>query len=396
MTAWKFSDVYSAAYPAIINSILDVLVFDVPEGTSPVSGENFFASLDLVASGAPMHVLASILGIKSIPIKGVVETTGSVLNVALKSDNDLEILSGLARIPLIGSCIQHAGLRIDTKTAAAATEEDEPEVDAFQIGIDIKIGSHTAALVMPVPMSEGLFFINGVFQQLGIRLGDLDFLVPGANFAEMFPSSLPTAYYNPANTSLDLLSLGLTLMVKTSPSFSFSVITVSTSIGIVDIPLYANALYLNPLAVQVSVSNPFSHPIPTWDLIGNISLYPFGKQTRPPSVAPDFTFEMAAQMPSTEDPTFAVSGTLENPQKLPVAQILRDLMDDGNFDTGISDRLVLEKFDFNTAANCKSGTTDHFSVEIAMSAADTNGLYFGLFGAELGIKDFSITVSYVK
>lgn len=398
MAAWKFTDVYGAGYPALENSILSVLVFDVPASTSPITGETFAASLDLNATGKSMSVLAAMLGMTSIPISGTVSITGAVLNVALASTNNSAILSALAAcIPLIGGQIMRsASVAIKNQTAASATAVDDPAVDVFDLDASIAIGNGTGDLVVQIPMSEGVFSMNVEFSNLAISLSDLDFLVPGANFSSMFPSSLPSAYYNPATSSLNLLSLGLTLGVKATPSLSIIVSTVSTSIGLVNLPLYPNALYLNPLAVQICIASPFSKPSVSWGLTGDICLYPYGKQTSPPSAPPDFTFELAMQMPTSSDPTVGVTGTFENPNNLPVTQILCDLMNSATFNTGIANTLTLEKFDFASTASTATGTIDDFSIEIAMSAANNNGSFFGLFSTDFGVKDFSIAVSYAK
>ena len=44
MANWKFTDQYGSAYPALANSILSKLIFDVPEGKSPIDGTNFFST----------------------------------------------------------------------------------------------------------------------------------------------------------------------------------------------------------------------------------------------------------------------------------------------------------------------------------------------------------------
>lgn len=397
MAAWKFTNVYGTGYPALENSILSVLVFDVPNGTSPISGDNFAATLDLTATGKAMNVLAAMLGMTSVPMSGTVTTTDAVLNVALTSTNNRAILSALAAcIPLLGGKINSADLAIKNKTAASYTLDDAPEIDVFDLDAGINIGSGKGDVALQIPMSNGIFSINVNFSNFGISLADLNFLVPGSSFSTMFPTDLPTTYYNPATTALYLLSLGLTLCVNTSPSLSINVSTVSTSIGIVNIPLYPNALYLNPLAVQINVADPFSKPVASWGLTGDICLYPYGKQTSPPSVAPDFTYELAMQLPTASNPDFAVTGTFDNPENLPVSQILCDLMDNAAFNTGISKLLTLEKFDFAASANTSTGTIDDFSVEIAMSAEKNKGSFFGLFSSDFGVADFSIAVSYVK
>ncbi len=396
MPAWKFTDVYGSSYPALDNSILSVLVFDVPADTSPISGDQFSASLDLLATGRSMLVLKAILGMNSVPFAGTVTSANGVLSVALKSTNNAAILAALAAFPLIGQQMRSAVLDIQNKTTASDDPSDDLELDRFNINIGIAIGSGSGNLSLQVPMSAGLCAINGEFENFGISFADLNFLVPGANFSAMFPTDLPTSYYNPGTTALNLLALGLTLGVKITPSLSFSVANVSTSIGIVNIPLMPNALYLNPLAVQISISNPISEPVPTWGLIGDICLYPYDKQTSPPSAPPDFTYELAAQMPTSDNPEFEVSGSFENPKDLPVSQILCDLTSNGAFNTGISDQLILEQFDFASQANSTTGTINSFTVEVAMSAVKTNGRYFGLFSNDFGVKDFSIAVSYEK
>ncbi|MCH8620965.1 hypothetical protein [Undibacterium sp. TS12] len=398
MAYWKFTDVYGSTYPALTNSILSILVFDVPSGT-PINGTNFNASLDLQATGKAMGVLSSMLGMTTVPMTGTVTTTNNILNIDLASSNNAAILSALAAcIPLIGGqLMQAASLAIKNTTPQSATVDDDPTTDQFNLNTTVKIGNGSGDVTTQIPMSNGLFTMSATFSNFGIGLSDLNFLVPQAQFSSMFPTTLPTNYYNPASTTLNLLSLELSLYVKTSPSLSISVNNVSTSIGIVNIPLYPNALYLNPLAIWISVSNPLSsQPTPTWGLNGSIALYPYGKQTSPPSVPPDFSYDLAMQMPTRSDPTFSVTGTLDNPQNLPVSQILCDLMNDGSFNTGISNQLTLEKFDFATVADTSTGTINEFSVEIAMDASGNGGSYIGLFSDSFGVKDFSIAVAYVK
>ncbi|MFZ6678807.1 hypothetical protein [Undibacterium sp. Tian12W] len=397
MAYWKFTDVYGGTYPALSNSILSILVFDVPSG-SPISGTSFSANLDLQATGKAMSVLSKMLGMTTVPMTGTVTTTNNVLNIELTSSNNAAILSALAAcIPVIGGqLMQAASLTIKNTTPQSATIDDDPTTDQFNLNTAVKIGRGSGNVTTQIPMSNGLFTMSATFDNFGIGLSDLNFLVPGAQFSSMFPTTLPTNYYNPASTTLNLLSLELSLYVKTTPTLSISVNNVSTSIGIVNIPLYPNALFLNPLAIWISVSDPLSKPIPTWGLNGTIALYPYDKQTSPPSVPPDFSYDLAMQMPTRSDPTFSVTGTLENPQNLPVSQILCDLMSDGSFNTGISNKLTLETFDFATVADTSTGTISEFSVEIAMNATANGGSYLGLFSDSFGVKDFSIAVAYVK
>jgi hypothetical protein len=392
MANWKFTDQYGTAYPALVNSILDVLIFDVPQGTSPVNPDgSFSAPLNLTATGKAMNMLKSLTGLTSIPMSGTVSTANATLTVSLASTNDAVITAAISKcIPLIGGSItKNAGVTIKNITPASATVEDEPAEDKFELPITINIGNSTGTVTTQIPMSEGLFSVRAEFDNFGISLNDLNFLVVGTPFATLFPTSLPTSYYNPA-TKLSLLSLELAFFLKTTPSLSVTVSNVTVSIGIVNIPLYPNRLFLNPLAVWVSVASPTNKPVATWGITGTIALYPYGKQTNPPTANPDFTFEMEMEMPTSSNPTFSVSGQYDNPYDLAVSQILCDLMDDGNFNTGIADSIILEKFEFYTAADTSTGTIDEFSVDVAMSSP------IGLFATPgFGVKDFSISVSYI-
>ncbi|MCB0628203.1 MAG: hypothetical protein R2824_25590 [Saprospiraceae bacterium] len=391
MANWKFTDQYGKTYPALANSILNILVFDVAEGSSPVDGTSFSAPLNLSATGKTMKVLDAITGLSSIPMSGTVTTDDNTLTVKLSSTDDDDITAAVAKlIPLIGGDItQKAWISIDNTTPASATADDDPTTDEFDLNVTIAIGSGTGTLTTQIPMSIGLFTLKAEFENFGVQLSDLNFLAGGSDFSTFFPDTLPSSYYTPNTTTLNLLSMDLALNVSISPKVSVSVATASVSIGIVNIPLKPNALFLSPLAIWINLTNPTSSPTVTWGLDGSVNLYPYGKQSDPPASPPDFTFEFQMEMPTKQNPTFVVSGNFDNPDDQPVSTIISDLLDDGTFNTGIASTITLEKFDFNTAADTSSGTISEFSVDIAMSST------FGLFQTQsLDIKDFSISVSY--
>lgn len=399
MAAWKFTDAYEAAYPALAGSILSVLVFDAPTG-SPVNGTTFTGTLDLQATnqaiGTPMAVLSAILGMSTIPMTGTVTTSQNTLSVHLTSTNNDAVLKAIAAcIPLIGGTVMRkASIEIRTQTQASASKENDPEIDAFDLKTTIAIGHGTGEVVTRIPFSEGVFAMTASFDQLAVGFAELDFLVPGGNMRSLFPGDgqLPRSYYDPATTTLNLLALQLTLEVQTNPKLSVSVATVSVSLGVSNIPLSPNALFLNPLAIWVSITNPQQNPTATWGLGGSMALYPAGRQTSPPSAPPDFVYDLAAEMPTKGNPQFSVTGTFENPLDLPVAQILKDLTNDTAFDTGISSQLTLQRFDFAAMADTSTGRVTEFSVDVAMSA--TQGTYVGLFSPDFGVKDFRIAVTY--
>ncbi|OMP76237.1 hypothetical protein [[Flexibacter] sp. ATCC 35208] len=387
MSNWKFTDQYGSTYPALANSILSLLVFDVSSGNSPVSGTSFSASLDLTATGNAMNVLAALTGTKTIPITGTVTTSNNQLSVNLQSsDNDVLTKALAACIPIIGGDIcKNAGISIVNVTGTQQTSDDEPQTDEIDLSMTIAIGSGTGTLTTQIPMSDGFFNISASFTNFGIALSDLNFLVPGNNnFSTCFPSTQLGPYYN-NQTQLELLSLGVSLYVSTAPSFSVVVSGVDVTIGITNIPIYKQALYLNPLAIWINISNVNTTPTPAWGLVGNFVLCNFN---RPGDTGnPDFTFDLNMGFPNPPDqPNFSLSGNFDNPYNQPVSQIVSDLLGQAT-DLGIGNSITLEKFDFATDADVTTGYISDFEFEIAMSGQ------FGIF-ENFSLESFSIAVAY--
>ncbi|ASU33547.1 hypothetical protein [Mucilaginibacter xinganensis] len=386
MANWKFTDQYGSTYPALQNSILSLLVFDIT-GTTPVSGTTFNASLDLAATGAAMNVLSIMTGLTTIPMTGAVTEANSTLSVSLTSTNDTALTSAIAAIiPIIGGSIcKNVSVTIENVTPASLTADDSPTTDEIDLNITIAIGSGTGVLTAQIPMSDGFFTVQAEFTNVGIGLSDLDFLIPGqSGFSESFPSTQLGPYYN-SGTSLNLLSLGLTFYVSTASGISLSVSGVSVSIGIVNIPLYEKALYMNPLAVWVNVSSVTTKPVTTWGLEGAIVLCNYA--TPGDTANPDFEFDFNMGFPNPPDtPDFTVSGEFENPSSKPVSLMIQDLLGPGT-DTGIGDTITVESFDFYADADVTTGTIVAFSTDITMSGQ------FGLF-ENFTLEEFSISVSY--
>ncbi len=388
MATWKFTDQFGATYPALANSILNLLVFDIT-GTSPINGTAFSASLDLTATGNAMNVLASLTGMTTIPFTGIVQTANNTLSVAIQSSNDTALTSAIAGIiPIIGGQLcKNVSLTINNVTPASLTSAEDPTVDEIDINITVAIGSGTGTLIAQIPMSQGFFTVTADFQNVGIGLSDLNFLLPsGSNFSSFFPSTELGPYYK--NTpSLDLLKLGVTFYVGITPSLTVMPTSATAVIGITNIPLYQQALYLDPLGVWVTLTGlgAGSTPSASWGLLGSIILCNYNTPGKTDTPDFEFDFEMTFPNPPTQ-PTFSIAGNYENPLNKPVSLMIQDLMG-ASTNTGIPDNITIEKFDFYTDADVTTGTISDFGIDIAMSGQ------FGLF-TNFTLEEFSISVAY--
>jgi len=158
------------------------------------------------------------------------------------------------------------------------------------------------------------------------------------------------------------------------------------SVGITNIPLYQQALYLDPLAIWIHITNINSAtPTPAWGLEGKFVLCNY--QTPGNTARPDFTFDLEMAFPNPpSQPNFSLSGSFDNPYNQPVSQIVSDLLGQAT-DLGIGNSITLEKFDFFTDADVTTGTISDFEFEIAMSGQ------FGIF-QQFSLESFSLTVAY--
>lgn len=387
MSDWKFTDQYGSAYPALANnSILGVLVFDIT-GSSPVAGTSFTGALDLPKSGTALNILAALTGMTSIPFTGTVTTDNNTLTVSLTAGGAAITQAFAAAIPIIGGSVcKNAVLSIDSVIPASLAADDCPATDTMGLGITIAVGSGTGTVVTQIPMSDGFFTLNGTFENFGIGLSDLNFLVPGSNnFSAGFPSAELGPYYN-NETQLELLKLSFDVYVSADPSLSIEMSGIGVSIGITNLAIYQQALYLDPLAVWIHIADMNTpDPLYTWGLEGDFVLCNYNRPGDTQN--PDFTFNLNMAFPNPpQQPDFSLSGSYGNPYNQPVSQIVSDLIGQ-EVDLGIGNTITLEKFDFSTNANVTTGLISNFEFEIGMSGP------FGLFES-FQLNSFSLAVAY--
>lgn len=399
MANWKFADDYATAYPSLGFGLLDFLVFS-DHTITPATGPgtfDFTGTLDFTATGNALNVLSQLLGnsVTSLQMSGTITTTDDSFVLALTTSN----ISGtqLAKMPVFGKYITGVMVILNNTTANPTTTVPEPEnVDDFSLNLafmDNGGGKVAGNLIVQIPMSSGLCGLYADFNNLSIDLSDLDFLLPSGEFSSYFPSDNP--FVNKClNESFNLLSIGLSLYVglDTNNTLSFAVSTLTVTVGIINIPVpynrqYPNALFLNPLAVSVSLSNFTGVLEKVWAIEGTLALYPSNCQTDPPSVIPDFTFDVGMSLPILGNP-FSIGGYFENPTKLPVSTMLQDLFGPKT-DIGITKDITITQFDFDASTDSKSGSISSFSMDVGMSDS------FGQF-RNFNLEGFNVSVAYSK
>ncbi|MFZ2449785.1 MAG: hypothetical protein WAW36_04615 [Methylovulum miyakonense] len=386
MANWKFTDQYGSTYPSLQYSILSLLVFS----EHSLNGNDFTGTLDVNATGTALSTIGTMLGMGSIPLSGTVDATGASLTVSLRSTNDQDFTQAIANcIPLIGGSItKNAWLDINTVSSQTDPEGDSPPTDVFNLGVTIAIGSASVDINTQVPMNGGFFYLSGEFTGVGISLNDLNFLMgPLAEGNAWFPST-ELGPYSAGQTSFGLLSMSLLCYVTLAPSFSISINSVNVEVGISKLPLMGNALYLDPLGVWVTVTNPTSDAAVTWGLLGSVKLCNYANPGPVGLSDPDFTFDFTMTFPSSTDNTFGIAAYLENPAGKSVNVMLQDLMGQGT-NVGIGDNITVNSFEFDTSADVSTGTINEFSTSIVMSGG------FGLFEKiPLSVEQLSISVAY--
>ena len=392
MAAWKFTDQYLSTYPALQNSILSLLVFSSNTPLTPgTSTPNFTGTLDVAATGAALSTLSTLLNLTSIEVSGSVTEANNALTVSLKSTDDAAFQAGVAsRVPLIGGSITKAAwLDIETVLATTTDADDVPPTDNFDLGVTLAIGAATAILVAQVPMHEGFFSLTGTFTDVGIGLADLDFLM-GDNLRDGH-SWFPTQQLGPYAqrlTTIDLLSLTLTAHVALTPGFAVSLSSVTALVGIPQLLLMGQKLYLDPLGVWITVADPTGHAAATWGLEGTVALCNYNTPGPAGLDKPDFAFDFTMGFPNPpQNPDFSLSGTWENPSQQPVSLIIQDLLGPG-VDVGIGQEITINALEFETQADVETGTITDFSMDITLLTG------FGLFTGQLDIEEIALTVTY--
>jgi hypothetical protein len=375
MPAWKFTDDYGTQYPALNSSILSLLVFS--EHT--IAGTNFTGTLDVAASGAAMATIGAIVNLTSIGITGTVTNENNILNVTLTTPDHAPFIAGISsKIPLIGpSVTRDAWIEFETLTATADDPDEGPQLDAIVLHLVLNIGNQPLSVTTQVPMNGGFFTITGDFSNIGITLDDLNFLMGGKGPNQWFPGSELGPYYR-NQPALSILRMSLTAFVNLKP-FSVQMSSVTVVIGITGIPLMDQALYLNPLAVWVTVTEPVSDPQASWGIEGAIVLCNYADRGNYKS--PDFSFEFVLGLTD-----FTISGQLENPSNKSINVMLQDLLGQGT-SVGLGNNLTVNAFTFDAEADKTTGTIAAFSTEIALSGG------FGLFPS-FDIERFSMALTY--
>lgn len=374
MADWKFTDDYGTQYPALQSSILSMLSFS----DHTISGTDFTGTLDVAASGTALATLGSILNVTSITVSGSVTTQNNTLSISLTTPDHAVFVSGIgANVPLIGSKVSDAWMDITTIAAASDNSDEGPQRDEIDLSVTFSVGTHALTLKTQVPMNGGFFAINGTFQNVGITLDDLSFLMGSLSSDQWFPGQ-QLGPYNQNQPALSLLSMTLTAYVKLQP-FQIQISSVTVVIGITSIPIMNQQLYLNPLAVWVTVTNPLNGPEASWGIEGDLVLCNYA---RPGDLNnPDFTFEFVLGLTD-----FSISGQLENPSNQPINVMLQDLLGQGT-SVGLNSNLTVNSFSFEAQADKTSGTLGSFSTEIAMSGG------FGVFSG-FEIEEFSLALDY--
>lgn len=382
MANWTFYQTYGTQYPALQNSVLNYLVFS----DHTIDGNNFTGVLDSAASGVATSTIAWLSGMNSWNFTGTVINDGTTLTVALvlAASDQTQFTSGIAsNIPLIGNSItQSASMSINNITTTSETADDTPATDLFAMQVVLNVSDKTLTITSPVPMNGGFFTIQGVFTNFGINLSDLAFLFGGSqdNYA-WFPASELGPYYS-NSTQLGLLGMSLTVFADI-PSKTIRISNATVSIGISNLPIYLDRIYLNPLAVWITMTNP---DFPTtssvsWGIEGSVVVCNYNRTGDPNN--PDFSLDCALGLTD-----FYLTASLNNQQNVTVATMVKDVLGP-SADFGIPQNLTVDMLEFETAANMTTGQISDFGFGVGMSGG------FGLFD-NFDIESFELRFVYTS
>lgn len=384
MATWKFTDDYGSKYPALEASILSLLAFS----EHALDGKAFTGTLDVEASGVALGTLGLLLDMRSIAVSGTVGDDGSTLTVSLRSTDDDGFRNAVAAsIPLIGGSVtQAAWMTVDTTCMSTDTADTGPTADAITLHVTLAVGSSTVTISCGVPMNGGFFTLTGTFTGVGIGLDDLDFLMGSLASGDAWFPTDELGPYTQGSPSFDLLSMSLTAFIPPGATFAVSITSVTVEVGIVRLPLMPPKLYMDPLAVWATVTDPTGKAAAHWGLEGALKLLNYQNNGTGGLSAPDFEFDFAMGFPDKTDPNYTVSGALDNPSSKSVNVMLQDLIDP-SVDIGLANDLTVNAFEFDTTADTSTGTISDFSTTVAMSGS------FGLF-EQLTLESFSVSVVY--
>ena len=384
MASWKFTDDYLGSYPVLENSILSLLVFS--EHT--IEGSNFTGTMDVSETGIALATLGHIVDLQSIPVSGTITENDSTLTIVFQSNAAQAFLEGVKNnVPLIGNAVTAASSTVRTVADKSQTTEDDPITDEFSLNVALTIGNMSVNILSSVPMNGGFFTLIGEFSGVGIQLSDLNFLMGSQAGGESWFPSEKLGPYNQGSPSYGLLTLSITGYILFTPSFSISISSVTVMVGISQLPIYDNKMYLDPLGVWVTVSDPVNNASVTWGLSGEVKLLNYNNQGISGLDAPDFifNFDMGFPIPPSQ-PNFSFSGYLDNPDGKPVNLMLQDLLG-SETSVGLSPDLVIKSFEIDSTADVTTGKISDFSTSIAMSGG------FGILST-FDLEKISIAVTY--
>ena len=186
MAFWKFTDDYGVQYPALQSSVLGLLVFSDHTQT----GTSFTGTLDVAASGSALATLAQMLNVASIDVTGQVTNANHRLTVGLISTEAPAFRDGLAAsIPLLGKQVTAAHMSVQTVVTTQDTADTGPHTDDLDLSVTVAVGSSSVTLTAGVPMNGGLFIVDGTFENVGIGLQDIQFLMGSLSNGDWFPAT---------------------------------------------------------------------------------------------------------------------------------------------------------------------------------------------------------------
>lgn len=380
---WKFTDDYLAQYPALKQSILSHLDFS----SHTLGGTAFTGVLDVASTGVALSTLGAMLGLTQIAVSGTVTVSGDTLTVQFGSTDAVAFQQGAAAsLPLIGSAITAAGMEVLTKVSTKDDPDVGPGTDAIDFKVTFAVAQATATIVAQVPMNGGVMSLTGTFEGIGIQLSDLNFLFGKmGSVTQWFPGDKLTPYTS-GSPSFGLIGMTLTGFITLTPKFTFSLSAVTVVVGIQKLPLMDTKLYMDPLGVWITVTDPLGTPDVSWGLEGAIKLCNYANPGPGGLSKPDFIFDFSMGFPTATNKDFTVSGLFENPDSLTVGVMIQDLLGPGT-DVGIGKTLTIDEFQFDATADVSSGKITDFSTSIAMSGG------FGLL-ENFDLEEIAISITY--
>jgi len=208
-------------------------------------------------------------------------------------------------------------------------------------------------------MNGGVLSFSGDASNLSLSaLDDLNFLMGSlANGNQWFPTD-ELKPYTDDSPRFCLLDLSFTAFISLDAQVKSSISSISVTVGIIQLPLLGEKLYMDPLGVMITLSDTSVGMLPTctWGLKGAIKLCDYTNQGIGGLDSPDFEFDYAMSFPNLPlYPDFSISGDLENPSDSSVNKMLQDLISP-DLDVGLADELTVNSFTFDTTANTTDGT----------------------------------------